>query len=304
MTQQLITRFPGRKGARYCAMQPEPYTPILLEPFVGSGTQSLMAAAAHAAEHLYVADADPAVYALWQAVADPAMHQQVYRQVALYQHWLQAALNSRNDTAVDEWWENLKDLYIGSDTHPADRAAVGLVVRTATFGGYVRSGSLSDSLNIRFVAGQLAHVLRWEYRFPTLPFWAQVHLFDEWKSACRAALKTGEEITAILDPPYWVPGNDGQPRMTPAYYQHLPYAEATYQLAVKPLVALLQAEQVRKVSLCNYYSERLAIAATAAAQRYGWEVEELDYGVLDQSHKGCATRTTRRDTVWIFRRKA
>ncbi|MBW4692267.1 MAG: hypothetical protein KME27_10920 [Lyngbya sp. HA4199-MV5] len=99
-----------------------------------------------------------------------------------------------------------------------------------------------------------------------------------WEAAIAAVVEPAS-TWLLLDPPYWVPGD--QEKMTPCYPGHSIGTngahEETFRLAVDSLQAGLE-RGFSQITVCNYHSDKLDAALTALMQDAGYSYKAVLMG--------------------------
>jgi hypothetical protein len=289
----LFPRFPGNK--RNYALYDGGQHDAVIEPFGGSAifSQQMMQ---RGAKQIFIADADPTVLAVYKVWKAPHLHHDFYLELRAFQKYL-----ARDPEMA---WGCLKEnLDYPRRRSTALLAAASLTLRHLTFGGVVRC-SENGKLTISYCEERLPVLQRWRYQLPPIPKDCQVNVYSNWLECVTAfsqvmGICPAAKAIALLDPPYYSDRSVGI-RMTPAYPGHQPHDISTIDLTIKPLEALLQVPQVRRITITNYCSAALdeQIKAMAATTQLPMRFTQLTK--LDGMQRRYPTKTQNVEGLWEF----
>ncbi|MFG6094284.1 hypothetical protein SPB21_03495 [Leptothoe sp. ISB3NOV94-8A] len=268
MEQVLIPRYPGAKSNRkkYPVWDGHTYDQAVV-PFAGSGRWSIPALQQGHVKTLTVADADPAVRAVWE----------------------QFTYNTDNawlEECIDSWVSEFKTIWHkcnaevlagrlfyrlcfihdnptaghdsdGQSFDSYDYAASKILLHKLCFGGNVRSNS-QGKLNISLRSDWKQSLENWGYQLPWCPPGRSVIIHKDWSECFQQSL-TGKTI-AFIDPPYYAPGNGPRIKggMSKAYAIHggNPNDAAVLELFMGAVKAAIDAGCDRVVAT-NYWGHML-----------------------------------------------
>lgn len=310
----LIPRYPGSKYG-YPWLDDGSTAPVIVSPFLGADAliQKLMPYGI--IDHIFAADADYSVRAIWQAWFKPEIWREVYKHCDQMKAALvKASEYSRDELKVefdlikDQWFE------LGEGSTPfknrdnlAQKAAVSLVLRScASAGGVIRTGKTSGRLNISPDASYFrpkkgkscCDFASWKYRFPTMPKRApQFNLKNDWKQALEDFSKSGlNDAICVLDPPYFGP-NDA------SYPGHKPKDKATLGMAMDSLDYaghLMTQGRIRRLIVCNYDHNLIDESVKAWARRIDLPLQKTIVGRLDGLNQKANTGNALIEANWII----
>ena len=228
MEQMLIPRYPGAKSNRnkYPVWDGRTYAQAVI-PFAGSGRWSIPALQKGHVRSLTVADADPAVRAVWREFTTRpwGLSQRVERWLDILKDW---ADHQSKDDYAKEVFQKLCEIHDsfgygfdedGQSFHRYDYAAAKILLHKLCFGGNVRSNA-QGKLNISLRKDWADAVHDWYYELPWCPPSREVKIHADW-SECFGR-QSADEVIAFVDPPYYAPGNSPRVKggMSKAYSVH------------------------------------------------------------------------------------
>ncbi len=231
----LIPRYPGAKSNRdkYPVWDGQTYD-VAIVPFAGSGRWCIPALQQCHVRSLVVADADPAVRAVWGMFSGKMMDSEFLS--GCIDDWVKEFTNLidvdfgselHEDRAVklferlcfihdnpEKEWDCEGHLYDG-----CDYAAAKILLHKLCFGGNVRSNA-QGKLNISLRSDWATAIKSWHYELLWCPPDRPVTIHADW-SECFQQRITGKTI-AFIDPPYYAPGNGPRVKggMSKAYAVH------------------------------------------------------------------------------------
>jgi site-specific DNA-adenine methylase len=298
---RLLSPYPGAKNPdRYPVHDGGNYD-CWVAPFAGSGEQEAWLALHYPGLPLVVADADPAVLAVWRCWGSEGARNAVNE-----------ALNSYTARVYADPEEGFGRLAMrfheGVSRYPRvfiDLAAVSILLRRLTFGGVIRLNG-DGVLNVGLSQDKLQSFLKgWKFEWPTPP--RSLKVFCDWALAMdwvaghdpRTPETNYRRAIAIVDPPYCAGTTDA-------------YANADGQLsmALDCIEGLLASGNVARIVAFNYWGEwvegadapteyPVCEAMQQLAAKYGTDAHFSHLGTLATMNKGTGKAAVHRfEGVW------
>lgn len=281
----------------------------LLSPFLGSGALELISDT----PLKFVADADVAIHTQWRYILDGRWgeilsgvrhwQRQVADEISTpgFAAYCSLPAGRRREAAkecelalffmrrMDSVWRRL--LCALESPLALEVAIADLCVRKLGYMSVVRLGK-RGALNIKWMTDKLSSFVNFQGQQPTIK--SKWRLQDDcFKAISDFKAADVESAISIIDPPYWLPWVAGvRNQMTPAYRNHKPHADETFELCVESLRQTALSPSVRRMVYCNYWSDEMNAAVDDVAS--GWNVEKLPLKTLAKG---------RLDHAWIFSRK-
>jgi hypothetical protein len=272
---------------------------VILEPFAGAAHYSFHKfSQPEPPSHVFWGEKDASVRAIFLAWGW-GYHEEVCAKI---HDWKERF----RDNGARTMWPALTDAWETCNTsegrvHLIDFAAASLVLRKLTFGGMLRTNKSDGRLNIKYVGCQLPELLKWNFTFPPIPEDAPFCLMPSWQG-CIMQFRKAERFNtaeALLDPPYWSPDKS----LTGCYPGHDPSSVETFGLSVDSFRACLEDERIKRIILCNYYSDELDCAVHNVAGEFGEEVQAIQTGTLAGVQKSRKITTTESQAIWVVERR-
>lgn len=303
----VIPRYPGSK-ASYPWLDDGALCSVIISPFLGACalTQKLMP---FGVQHIFAADADYSVRAIWQAWFNPDAWPEVYYHCGSLKNRILIA-NGHGREALKKEFNEFKGIWYSqsllNDCGPFS-AALSLTLRAcASAGGVIRTGQKSGRLNISpdndFFKPKKGKAnckfAEWNYRFPCLPAKPPaLSLSQDWRQALDRFKNSGlSDAVCILDPPYV--GNNH-----PSYPGHKPKSPETLAMAIESIeyAAKLQAAgRIRRLIVCNYENSEIDLAVDRAVKSTGLPMRRLVMGKLDGCNQAVQSKNAETEVNWII----
>ena len=223
----LIPRYPGAKSnrAKYPVWDGATYDSAIV-PFAGSGRWCIPALQRGYVRALRVADADPAVRAVWGEFARQERNTGLLSKCI--EAWVVDFLRSPNVSSQKLLESNARELFdrlcsIHDDPECSiesfDYVAVKILLHKLCFGGNVRSNA-QGKLNISLRTDWESALTDWCYELPWCPPNRTIDIYADWSDCFEKPIQ-GKTI-AFIDPPYYAPGNGPRVKggMSKAYAVH------------------------------------------------------------------------------------
>lgn len=255
----LISRYPGAKSdrAKYPVGDGKVYD-VGIVPFAGSGRWCVPALQHGHIKSLIVADADPAVRAVWGQFRDQT-HQNWSFLGFQIDAWVEELVLADDPGSVFEKLVEIVNLGLAGESQDlAELAAAKILLHKLCFGGNVRSNS-QGKLNITLRTDWEKALLNYHYELPWCPPNRSVKIMADW-SECWTNVPKDAQTIAFVDPPYYAPGNSPRVKggMSQAYSAHggHPSDRSVLDLFVGAIGAAIEAGCDRIVAT-NYWGHRL-----------------------------------------------
>lgn len=284
MTQKLLPRYPGAKNpAKYKFWDGGRYDAVV-EPFAGSGVFGLWMLQ-RGVNHLFLADADPTITSIYQTWLNHSLHQRYYE-------CLQYRLDAMRSNPATHWQALVTAFERTDDSDPAYFAAASIVCRELTFGGVIRFNS-KGKMTAPMVADRIEFLKRQSlnrYRLPPVPRFGFIG--KSWQESFTALVESGcQNAICLIDPPYFSPTCKDA-----SYRGHKGQDLSTLNLCVDAVKVALSTPQIKRIIICNYYSEQLATALREVA---GDRISSQYFtGSLTQMQRGKICTTQNRECIW------
>jgi hypothetical protein len=289
----LFSRFPGNKR-NYSIYDGRNYAAVI-EPFGGSATfsQQMMA---RGTKNVFLADADPSVFAVYKTWMTPACHKDFYLEMKTLKKYF-AREPEMAFLCVKTILDNFKDQSIPL------LAAASLVFRHVIFGGIVRR-SANGKLNVVCCKERLPTLNRWEYTLPPIAADCNICLETKWQWLLdyfdKWAASNDLPTIALVDPPYYADRIAGQPAMTAAYPGHKPHCPETLRLSIDPVKVLLKYPQIKRIVVTNYVSPALKREMLALSEEFAVPMKFTALGKMDSINRGMGSKSQNFEGVWEF----
>ncbi|MEL7494315.1 MAG: DNA adenine methylase [Cyanobacteria bacterium J06554_11] len=258
----LLHPYPGSKADRkkYPIWDGGNYDSVL-EVFCGSGHFTTCMLLSGKVRQAFVADADPAVGAVWHCWQSRLRRQLVSENI----DYLRAEILFQ----PEKGFNMLKNIFNRLSTLSLDseKAAVSILIRRLTFGGVVRCNKQGE-LNVALSQDKLRSFQSWEFEWPWFDDnqW-DVSVSESWADAfTEFELSSAENAICLIDPPYWVAPNSRSDRrgtgsLTPAYPMHGdPSGAALFDLTVAAVDRALSNPRIKRIVHTNYDSPQMGKA--------------------------------------------
>ena len=225
-SNDLIPRYPGAKSShtKYPVWDGQNYD-LAIVPFAGSGRWCIPALQRGQVRALRVADADPAVRAVWGMFSGQLMGSGFLSECI--ESWVTEFLMPPSICDQALLADNASRMFAKlcfihdnpSTAKDCDYVAAKILLHKLCFGGNVRSNS-QGKLNISLRKDWECALTDWYYELPWCPPSRTVEIYPDW-SECFEQPISGKTI-AFIDPPYYAPGNGPRVKggMSKAYAVH------------------------------------------------------------------------------------
>lgn len=282
---RLLSRYPGAKRPPKYQFDDGGNYDAVVEPFAGSAVTSV--SMSRRVQNVFLADADPTIRSLLQVWLNPGLHKRYY-------DCLSYRLQMMQQHPETHWPVLLSVFENAGDGDLEYYGAASTMVRELTFGGVIRFNA-NGKMNAPMVKDRIEFLKRQtieRYRLPSAP--RSGFVGKDWSEAFDALEQSDcQSALCVIDPPYF-----NSTCKDAVYAGHSPQSLFTLRLCVDAVERAVNMPQIKRIVICNYWSEDLAQALWQVA---GDRITGQQFtGSLTQMQRSKNCSTQNQECVWTI----